>query len=53
MIKYGLISLMILTGCTYNVSLIHTEGEASDVIDTVQEASPDVKPQIQIPVKPL
>lgn len=37
----------IFASCTYNISMAHTEGQASDVVDSTQ--SPDVKPNIEIP----
>jgi len=41
--------LGILTGCTYSVTLVHTEGTASDVVDETQRADPDVSAQVDIP----
>ena len=41
--------LFMLTACTYSINLAHTEGEASDVIDDTQEASPTVSPKLTIP----
>lgn len=38
------------TSCTYNVSMAHTSGTASDVIDDAATASPDVSPSLTIPV---
>lgn len=40
---------LIFTGCTYNVSVIHSEGQASDLIDATQEAKPDISPTVSIP----
>lgn len=32
--KYLLmLSMLLLTSCTYNISMAHTEGQATDVID--------------------
>ena len=36
-IAYGI--LAILSGCTYSITLIHTGGNASDVIDETQKSS--------------
>ena len=47
--KYALISLLLLTSCTYNISMVHTEGSASDVIDDTQSAAPNISPTISIP----
>lgn len=41
-----------LCACTYSVSLVHTEGEASDVIDQEQTPTADVSPTVEIPLKP-
>lgn len=40
------------TSCTFNISMAHTEGSASDVIDDTQSNTPDVSPKITIPVSP-
>ena len=37
------------SACTYNVSMVHTEGQASDVIDETSTNAPNVAPQIDIP----
>lgn len=38
-----------LSGCTYSVTLAHTEGTATDLIDETQRADPDVKADLSIP----
>lgn len=40
------------TGCTYNISMAHTEGSATDVIDDTATNTPDVKPTVTIPLSP-
>ena len=35
-----------LSSCTYNISMIHTEGQATDVFDS--EQSPDVSASIPV-----
>ncbi len=40
---------VIIAGCTYSVTLAHTQGVASDLIDETQSAQADVKPNIEIP----
>jgi|HubBroStandDraft_4_1064222.scaffolds.fasta_scaffold11096_8 hypothetical protein len=45
-----LLSLYFLTSCTYNVSMAHTEGSASDVIDDTQSNTPDISPTITVPL---
>lgn len=42
---------VLLSSCTYNISMVHTEGQAHDVIDSAQEATPDVRPTVNIPVR--
>jgi hypothetical protein len=42
-----------VSGCTYSINMVHTAGQASDVIDEVQSNEPDVSPTIAIPVQPI
>ncbi len=44
---------IILTGCTYSINMAHTEGTATDLIDENQTASPDVSPNIEIPLSSM
>jgi len=44
-----LIALTLLSSCTYTISMVHTQGEASDVIDETSSASAKVDPQLNIP----
>lgn len=37
-----------LPSCTYSISMVHTEGVATDVIDQTQDASPNVSPDIEV-----
>lgn len=41
----------ILTACTYSISLVHTEGQASDVIDDTDNITPTTN--VSVPVSPL
>lgn len=41
--------LFLFSSCTYNVSLVHTEGSASDIIDTDQRADPKTDLDLSIP----
>jgi hypothetical protein len=43
-----LILLTTLTSCTFSVVMNHTEGTASDMVDTQQEVRPDVKVKIPL-----
>lgn len=52
--KYILISLSaFLCSCTYSITMVHTEGQATDVVDEQQTPSTKVSPTLTIPVKPL
>lgn len=47
--------LTLLTGfylcsCTYSINMVHTEGQASDVVDEQQEPKADISPNINIPL---
>jgi hypothetical protein len=41
---------LILNSCTYSVNLIHSEGQATDLIDENQKADADVRPNLNIPI---
>jgi len=43
---------MLLTACTYNVSMAHTQGTADDVIDDTASNTPNVSPNITVPLTP-
>jgi hypothetical protein len=48
--KFVLLALAcLMTSCTYNISMVHTEGTASDVIDETSANTPTVSPTISIP----
>lgn len=40
---------VILNGCTYSITMAHTEGQATDLIDEVQRTDADVKADLSIP----
>ncbi len=44
------ISLLLLTSCTINVSMANTEGKAEDVIDDTQTNTPNISPNVSIPL---
>lgn len=50
-----LLSLIILslTSCSYNISMAHTEGTATDIIDDAASNTPDIKPVLTIPATAL
>lgn len=42
---------VLLASCTYNVSMAHTEGTATDTIEDSQTTSPNVKADVKVPIK--
>jgi hypothetical protein len=38
-----------LVSCTYSITMVHTEGQATDVVDETQRADPDVQTDLSIP----
>ncbi len=41
---------LLMCGCTtYSITMIHTEGTASDVVDEDQDISPKIDPSLTIP----
>jgi hypothetical protein len=42
--------LVIMTSCTINQIMTHTEGTASDVVDSDPTTSPNVSPRISLPL---
>jgi len=43
------ISALGLCSCTVNVSQVHTDGTATDIIDTDQRTDPEIKTDLKIP----
>lgn len=41
----------LLGSCNYTISMAHTEGAASDVIDDTASNQPNVSPTVTIPAK--
>jgi hypothetical protein len=39
----------VLSGCSYSVTLAHTNGTATDLIDETQTEKPDIKADLKIP----
>ncbi len=37
-----------LQSCTYSITMVHTSGTASDVVDEEQTPSADIKPDIKV-----
>lgn len=44
----SLLVIGMLTSCTYSITMVHTEGSASDVVDEQQTPTADVKPDIKV-----
>ena len=44
--------LIFFNGCTLNVIMTHTEGSATDVVDSNPSTTADVSPDISIPIIP-
>jgi hypothetical protein len=46
-----LMLIVALTGCTYSITMVHTEGVASDVVDDTDTVSPSTN--VTMPMIPL
>lgn len=44
-----LLACLALSSCTISVTTIHTQGQASDVVDEDQKADAQVSPDISLP----
>jgi hypothetical protein len=44
-----LLILLFLTSCTYTITLVHTEGQATDVVDDTNTPTATVTPTVNIP----
>lgn len=52
--RYTLISILaLLSSCTYSITMVLTEGAASDVVDEQQTPSTTVSPTVSLPDKAL
>lgn len=54
--KYYILSLLsILSSCTYSITMVHTQGQATDVVDETASNTPStsVSPTISIPATAL
>jgi len=52
--KYILLCLaLFLSGCSYSINQIHTEGTASDVVDDTLNQNPNISPNLSLPMRPL
>ena len=44
--------LFVFHSCTYSITMVHTEGTASDVVDETATNTPNVSPTITVPMIP-
>lgn len=47
----SLLLCLVLAGCTYSITMVHTEGEAQDVVDETATNAPNTS--LTVPIKPL
>jgi hypothetical protein len=43
---------VLLTGCTYSITMVHTEGQATDVVDETSSATPTTSVSVPVSVVP-
>lgn len=50
-VRFNCLALMpfFLSSCTYSITMVHTEGEASDVVEESQAPSTTASPSLSIP----
>jgi hypothetical protein len=55
MFKWMVVSgiAILVTGCTYSMTMINTDGTASDVVDQNQTPTTSVSPTISVPASVL
>lgn len=46
-------ALILFSGCTYSVNLIHSQGTSTDLIDETQTTDPKIDPNLNIPSGPI
>lgn len=44
--------MLMCTACTYSITMVHTEGTATDVVDETATNTPNVSPTVTIPMVP-
>jgi uncharacterized protein YcfL len=52
MITCVFLSCFLLAGCSYNISMAHTSGQATDTIDDAASSTPTISPTVTIPLTP-
>ncbi len=46
-------AFFLATGCTLSVTTLHTQGQASDVVDETQAPNTQVNPNVEVPVSAI
>jgi len=41
--------MMVMTGCTYSITMVHTSGTADDVVDDTKTTETEISPTLSIP----
>ncbi|HJU78126.1 MAG TPA: hypothetical protein VJ599_00995 [Nitrososphaeraceae archaeon] len=41
---------IMLCGCSYSINQVHTQGEASDVVDETLSQQPNIAPNLNLPM---
>ncbi len=44
--------MILLTGCTYSITMVHTEGQATDVVDETATNTPSTSVSVPISAIP-
>lgn len=44
--------MIIMTGCTYSITMVHTEGQATDVVDETATNTPSTSVSIPVSAVP-
>lgn len=44
---------ILLTGCSYSITMVHTEGQAEDVVDETATVTPSTSVSVPLPKLPL
>jgi len=45
-------TLLLLSGCTYSITMVHTEGQATDVVDETATNTPSTSVSVPVSVVP-
>jgi hypothetical protein len=41
---------VLFAGCTYSITMVHTQGEANDVVDTSQTSKSEASADLKLPL---